>query len=74
MITAVTALFCSTIFQKSATSLISTYLIIVVMFMAPVAVKFFAETFFKGTPQAAAAEKVGVHEPVFGDVCVAAEH
>ncbi len=63
VITAVTALFCSTVFQKSATSLISTYLIIVVMFMTPVAVKFFAETFFKGTPQAATAEKVGVISP-----------
>jgi ABC-type transport system involved in multi-copper enzyme maturation permease subunit len=63
VITAVTALFCSTIFQKSATSLISTYLVIVVMFMGPVAVKFFSETFFKGTAQAAVAEKVGVISP-----------
>jgi ABC-type transport system involved in multi-copper enzyme maturation permease subunit len=63
VITAVTALFCSTIFQKSATSLISTYLIIVVMFMAPVAVKFFAETFFKGTAQAAVADTWGVLSP-----------
>jgi len=63
LITAVTALFCSTIFQKSATSLISTYLVIVVMFMAPVAMKFFAETFFKGTTQAAVAEKFGVISP-----------
>src|SRR6476469_8377733 len=63
VITAVTALFCSTIFQKSATSLIATYLIIVIMFMGPVAVKFFAETFFKGTTQAAVAEKVCVLIP-----------
>src|SRR3954454_13772566 len=62
-ITAVTALFCSSVFQKTATSLIATYLIIVVMFMGPVFVKFFAETFFKGTGQAAAAEKVGVISP-----------
>jgi len=33
------------------------------MFMGPVAVKFFAETFFKGTTQAAVAEKVGVISP-----------
>ena len=71
--TAVTALFCSSIFQKTATSLISTYLIIVAMFMAPVAVKFFAETFFQGTSQAAVAEQSGRAEPVFGDVRVAAE-
>src|SRR3954463_572166 len=62
-ITAVTALFCSTIFQKTATSLISTYLVIVVMFMGPVAVKFFAETFYKGTSQAAMVEKLGVISP-----------
>jgi hypothetical protein len=63
VITAVTALFCSTIFQKTATSLISTYLVIVVMFTGPVAVKFFAETFYEGTSQAAVAEKVGVISP-----------
>jgi hypothetical protein len=38
-------------------------MVIVVMFMGPVAVKFFAETFFKGTTQAAVAEKVGVISP-----------
>lgn len=61
--TAVTALFCSSIFQKTATSLISTYLIIVVMFFAPVAIKFFAETFYQGTSQAAIADKVGMLSP-----------
>src|SRR6185503_1247369 len=61
--TATTALFCSTIFQKSATSLISTYLVIGVMFLAPVAVNFFAETFFRGTTQAAMADKVGIVSP-----------
>src|SRR3954451_1345599 len=63
VITAATALFCSTIFQKSATSLIATYLVIVVMYMGPIFVKFFAETFFKGTTQAAVAEKIGVISP-----------
>jgi ABC-type transport system involved in multi-copper enzyme maturation permease subunit len=61
--TAVTALFCSTIFQKSATSLIATYLIIVVMFMGPVAVTFFAKTFFAGTTEAAVVEKLGALSP-----------
>jgi ABC-type transport system involved in multi-copper enzyme maturation permease subunit len=61
--TATTALFCSSIFHKTATSLISTYLIIVVMFMAPVAVKFFAQTFFQGTQEAAIADKIGVLSP-----------
>ena len=61
--TAVTALFCSSVFQKTATSLISTYMIIAVMFMAPVAVKYFAQTFFQGTSEAAIASKVGVLSP-----------
>jgi hypothetical protein len=38
-------------------------MIIVVMFMAPVAVKFFAQTFYQGTSQAAVASKVGVLSP-----------
>ncbi len=61
--TATTALFCSSVFQKTATSLISTYMIIVVMFMAPVAVKYFAQTFYQGTSQAEVASKVGVVSP-----------
>jgi ABC-type transport system involved in multi-copper enzyme maturation permease subunit len=61
--TATTALFCSTIFQKSATSLIATYLIIVVMFMAPVAATFFAKTFFTGTTQTAVVDQLGVISP-----------
>jgi ABC-type transport system involved in multi-copper enzyme maturation permease subunit len=61
--TAVTALFCSTIFQKSATSLIWTYLIIGVMFMAPVAMTYFAETFFRGTLGAAVVDKLGALSP-----------
>ena len=37
--TAMTALFCSTVFHKSATSLICTYMIIVVMFVGPLAAR-----------------------------------
>jgi ABC-type transport system involved in multi-copper enzyme maturation permease subunit len=58
--TAVTALFCSTVFQKSSTSLISTYLVIGVMFMAPLAMTFFAETFFSGSLGASIVDKLGV--------------
>jgi len=61
--TAVTALFCSSVFHKTSTSLIATYLIIVVMFMTPVAAKFFAQTFFQGTSQAAATNTLGVVSP-----------
>jgi ABC-type transport system involved in multi-copper enzyme maturation permease subunit len=61
--TATTALFCSTIFQKSATSLIATYMIIGVMFMAPMAMAYFAETFFRGSFGAALVDKLGVLSP-----------
>ena len=69
-----TALFCSTIFQKSATSLICTYLIIVVMFLAPVAATFFAETFFHGTSRRGDGGQVGRAEPVLGDVRLPLEY
>ncbi len=61
--TAVTALFCSSVFHKTSTSLIATYLIIVVMFMTPVAAKFFAQTFYQGTSQVAAANTLGIVSP-----------
>ena len=72
--TAVTALFCSTIFQKTATSLISTYMVIVVMFMGPVAVKFFAETFYQGHDAGGGGREGRRDQPVFGGVFVAAEY
>lgn len=61
--TAVTALFCSTIFQKSSTSLIATYLVIVTMFMAPLAATFFAKTFMQGSTGADVAELASVMSP-----------
>jgi ABC-type transport system involved in multi-copper enzyme maturation permease subunit len=61
--TAVTALFCSTVFQKSSTSLIATYLVIVTMFMAPVAASAFAGTFLAGSSSATIAETFGVFSP-----------
>jgi ABC-type transport system involved in multi-copper enzyme maturation permease subunit len=61
--TAVTALFCSTVFHKSSTSLISTYMIIGTMFMAPLAMTFFADTFFRGTSGAAIVDALGMISP-----------
>jgi ABC-type transport system involved in multi-copper enzyme maturation permease subunit len=61
--TAVTALFCSTVFHKSSTSLISTYIIIGVMFMAPMVMSSFAETFFRGTLGATVVENLGMISP-----------
>jgi ABC-type transport system involved in multi-copper enzyme maturation permease subunit len=61
--TAITALFCSTIFQKTATSLICTYMVIVVMFLGPMAITFFTETFFGGSAGVSLAETMGVLSP-----------
>jgi ABC-type transport system involved in multi-copper enzyme maturation permease subunit len=61
--TATTALFCSTVFQRSATSLIATYLIIVVMFMAPLAVTFFTTTFYGRSTEAGVIDQVGMLSP-----------
>jgi hypothetical protein len=44
--TAVLALFCSVVFRKTSVSLMSTYLLIIVLFCAPLAARFFAEGFF----------------------------
>jgi ABC-type transport system involved in multi-copper enzyme maturation permease subunit len=61
--TAMTALFCSSVFHRSSTSLISTYLVIVVMFVGPLAAEFFAQTFFRDSTEAAAIDKLGVLSP-----------
>jgi ABC-type transport system involved in multi-copper enzyme maturation permease subunit len=44
--TAMIALFCSVLFKKTPQSLMTTYLVIIVLFCAPLAVRYFAETFF----------------------------
>jgi ABC-type transport system involved in multi-copper enzyme maturation permease subunit len=44
--TAVTALFCSVLFRKTSTALMGSYLVIIVLFTLPLAVWFFAVTFF----------------------------
>lgn len=48
--TAMIALFCSVIFHKTSQSLMATYLVIVVLFCAPLAARFFAEGFFPNHP------------------------
>lgn len=47
--TAVLALFCSTLFQKTSTSLMATYVVILLLYMAPLAASFFGNTYFPGT-------------------------
>jgi ABC-type transport system involved in multi-copper enzyme maturation permease subunit len=54
--TAMTALFCSTLFHRSATSLMATYLVIMTLFLGPVAAGRFVEYFVPTSP---AAELVG---------------
>lgn len=49
--TATIALFCSVLFRKTAHSMMTTYLVIIVLFCLPLAMRFFAERFF---PSAAA--------------------
>jgi len=61
--TSMTALFCSTIFSRTSTSLISSYLIIIVLFAAPLAGGYFAQTFFGGTAGAQVVGKLGVLSP-----------
>jgi hypothetical protein len=61
--TSTTALFCSTIFRRSATSLISTYVIILVLFAAPVAAGYFAESFYRESDAIRTVGQFGVLSP-----------
>jgi ABC-type transport system involved in multi-copper enzyme maturation permease subunit len=47
--TATLALFCSVIFRKTSMSLMTTYLVIVVLFGVPLAIDYFASAFFPDT-------------------------
>jgi hypothetical protein len=44
--TAMLALFCSVVFRKSSVSMMTTYAVIVFLFFAPLAIDYFARTFF----------------------------
>jgi len=61
--TALTAMFTSVMFRKTATSLMTTYLVIVGLFAAPVAVQFFAETFLGGGPAVAWSQWLSLASP-----------
>jgi ABC-type transport system involved in multi-copper enzyme maturation permease subunit len=50
--TAEVALFCSVIFRKTAVSMMTSYLLIIVLFTVPVAVSQFAELFYSDHVQA----------------------
>jgi len=47
--TTMIAIFCSVIFRKTSVAMMTTYLVIMGLFAVPLAVQFFAETFFPAT-------------------------
>jgi ABC-type transport system involved in multi-copper enzyme maturation permease subunit len=61
--TSMTALFCSTLFRKSATSLMATYVIIAMLFLAPSAAQAFVQTFARNTAAAEAVEFLQITSP-----------
>lgn len=50
--TANTALFCSAIFRKTSTSLVTSYLVLMLLFIMPLAATTFANTFYNGSSAA----------------------
>ncbi len=61
--TAMLALFCSTIFSKTSTSLMATYTIILLMYVAPLAASFFGNEYFPQTRGAEIASAITVTSP-----------
>ena len=61
--TSLTALFCSTLFRKSATALMATYLITTTLFMAPVAADVFVRAFTPGSGAAPVVETLQATSP-----------
>lgn len=61
--TSLTALFCSVVLPKTSQSLVASYLVIIALFIAPLAARYFSETFFPRTAAAAVVRGVGVTSP-----------
>jgi ABC-type transport system involved in multi-copper enzyme maturation permease subunit len=61
--TAMTALFCSTIFTKTSTSLLATYLIILTLFLVPLAAERFVQFFVKTGDAMEVVEIAGITSP-----------
>ena len=61
--TATVALFCSVLFRKTSISLMTTYLAIVVLFTLPLAVSFFATTFFPSAEATGWIRELGFQSP-----------
>jgi len=61
--TSMTALFCSTLFQKTSTSLLVTYLVIVTLFLVPLAARLFVANFPPDQGVASVVEAIGITSP-----------
>jgi len=57
------ALFSSVLFRKTSTSLMATYLALAVLFTSPLAVTYFANTFFAATPLTALLDRLSFMSP-----------
>ncbi|MEQ8839050.1 MAG: ABC transporter permease subunit, partial [Lacipirellulaceae bacterium] len=61
--TAMVALFCSTLFRKSATALMASYLILATLFLAPSAANVFTDTFLQDSDADRIAELTQITSP-----------
>jgi ABC-type transport system involved in multi-copper enzyme maturation permease subunit len=61
--TATLALFCSVVFRKTSISLMTTYLLLVLLFCAPVAASSFAHAFYPDHPTTRHVETAGITSP-----------
>ncbi len=61
--TAMLGLFCSVVFRKTSISLMTSYLLIVVLFALPLALAFFAQTFLSNTVVASWIERTSFTSP-----------
>ena len=61
--TAMVALFCSVMFRTTSISLMTSYLVLIVLFCVPLAVNFFATEFFPSHPATESIEWLGLTSP-----------
>jgi ABC-type transport system involved in multi-copper enzyme maturation permease subunit len=61
--TAMLALFFSVVFKKTSHAMMTTYLVIIVLFCAPLAANFFAQTFYANHPNAPYVAQAGLVSP-----------
>ena len=61
--TAMLALFCSVLFKKTSHAMMTTYLTIIILFCAPLAIHWFAQRYFQDHPGLPIAEQIGITSP-----------